>query len=598
MGAVYRAWDTRLNIPVAVKELVPQPGLDASTLERLREQFIQEAQILARLDHPHLVNVSDYFEEREKAYLVMKYVAGESLAERIAREGALEEAQVLTWSQQLLSALAYCHGQQVLHRDLKPHNIVITPEGGVVLVDFGLVKLWDPQDPHTRTAIRGAGTPEYAPPEQYDTVAGHTDTRSDLYSLGATLYHALTGQAPPTATQRMTDPERFASPRAINREVSAGTEAAILRAMTIARAERFQSAEEMAAALRSQTPRITAGSAPQPMSERTHKLSSVQPPAPSRAGGKRIPAWGWALAAVGLVVLLVLGLGGLSRGRTPSPPMVAERTATPTSQSVAVADPTATRKPAATAAPEPTATSTPILYTAGDRRTREQDGMVMVYVPAGEFQMGSEVGYPNEKPVHTVALDAFWVDRTEVTNAQYVQCVEAGACAAASPWCVDSAPYQDPTQPVICIDWPQAAAYCEWAGSRLPTEAEWEYAALGPEGPLWPWGNQLPTCELANYGDCVGQPAPVGSYPGGASWVGALDMYGNVWEWVADWYGEYPASRQVNPRGPARGETRVARGGAYGWSAEEIGSTNRWGIPWRQLETRGFRCAQTSPPAP
>ena len=162
MGAVYRAWDTRLNIPVAVKELVPQPGLAAPMLNRLRQQFIQEAQTLARLDHPHLVNVSDYFEEEGKSYLVMKYVEGESLAERIKRPGALDETQVLTWARQLLAALAYCHKQGVLHRDIKPQNVIITPDGEAVLVDFGLVKLWDPNDPRTRTAIRGAGTPEYA----------------------------------------------------------------------------------------------------------------------------------------------------------------------------------------------------------------------------------------------------------------------------------------------------------------------------------------------------------------------------------------------------------------------------------------------------
>ena len=221
MGAVYRAWDTRLNIPVAVKELVPQPGLDAPMLSRLRQQFTQEAQTLARLDHPHLVTVSDYFEEGGKSYLVMKYVEGEELAERIERAGAIDEAQVRTWAEQLLAALAYAHKQGVLHRDVKPQNVVITPEGGAVLVDFGLVKLWDPDDPRTRTAIRGAGTPEYAPPEQYSQHAGHTEPRSDIYSLGATLYHALTGQAPPSATDRMAYPQSFQPPRALDRRIGA-----------------------------------------------------------------------------------------------------------------------------------------------------------------------------------------------------------------------------------------------------------------------------------------------------------------------------------------------------------------------------------------
>ena len=172
MGAVYRAWDLRLNIPVAVKEMVPQPGIDPHTLAQLRQQFYREAQVLARLNHPNLVRVTDYFEEWGNAYLVMNFVEGQSLADRIAARGPLPEAQVLDWARQLLDALAYCHAQGVVHRDIKPQNIIIRPDGRPVLVDFGLVKLWDPRDPRTRTVVRAMGTPEYAPPEQWG--AGHT----------------------------------------------------------------------------------------------------------------------------------------------------------------------------------------------------------------------------------------------------------------------------------------------------------------------------------------------------------------------------------------------------------------------------------------
>ncbi len=228
MGAVWRAWDERLNIPVALKEMTPQPGMDPALLAGLRAQFRQEAQVLARLHHPNLVRVIDFFEESGNAYLVMDLVEGRSLADLIAARGLLPEAQVLAWADQLLDALAYCHARGVVHRDIKPQNIIITSaaedgRGGnrPVLVDFGLVKLWDPRDPRTRTAMRGMGTPEYAPPEQHDP-GSHTDPRSDLYSLGATLYHALTGQAPPTATLRIARPEVFRPPRTLAPHISPG----------------------------------------------------------------------------------------------------------------------------------------------------------------------------------------------------------------------------------------------------------------------------------------------------------------------------------------------------------------------------------------
>ena len=212
MGEVWRAVDTALDREVAIK-LVPEAF--ASDPERLA-RFEREAKLLATLNHPHLVRVSDYFSWDGCEYLVMDFVEGESLAAVIRREGAQSESRALAWSRQLLDALSYCHGRGVLHRDIKPQNIIITREGNAILVDFGLVKLWDPHDPRTRTVMRGMGTPEYAPPEQYDTGPGHTDPRSDVYGMGATLYHALTGRLPPTATQRMASPTSFISPRRIN----------------------------------------------------------------------------------------------------------------------------------------------------------------------------------------------------------------------------------------------------------------------------------------------------------------------------------------------------------------------------------------------
>jgi len=250
----------------------------------------------------------------------------------------------------------------------------------------------------------------------------------------------------------------------------------------------------------------------------------------------------------------------------------------------------------------------------GDTWTRPTDGMVMVYVPAGEFLMGSSdadsQAMDDEKPQHTVYLDAYWIDRTEVTNAQYRTCVEAGACQ--EPGCWNNSDFNAPDQPVVCVIWDDAQAYAAWVGGRLPTEAEWEKAARGTDGRIYPWGDEFDgtrlnycdrNCESAwkdtSADDGYALTAPVGSYPAGASPYGALDMAGNVWEWVADRYdaGYYARSPARNPQGPDAGDGRVSRGGAFNpeeWfvrcAARLKGDPDRWSV------NSGFRLVASRAP--
>jgi formylglycine-generating enzyme required for sulfatase activity len=548
-GAVYRAWDMALEQPVALKENTSGGG-------DTQRQFEREAKLLAGLRHPNLPRVIDHFIlPGQGQYLVMDFVEGKSLG-ALLRERNLpfEEADAVKWVRQVSEALTYLHTRTppIIHRDIKPDNIILTDDGRAMLVDFGISKIFD-ESKGTTTGAQ-AVTHGYSPLEQYGR--GKTDARSDIYSLGATLYTLLTGLVPPDAPDLVNGLETLRPPRQANPALRESTSAAIMAAMAPSISQRINSAAGFEQLLAVKSPPAARGTVIAPMTmEATYMASasaappsrpdSVPPPAartisapivapdpaPDGPAAKTAPGKPlyWALLAVALLVMVIgwqlIGLGG--NGVEPTPV---------------------------------------------DMRAVSRGGVQVeqVFVPAGSFMMGSENGADDEQPVHEVTLDAFWIDRTEVTNAQFAGCVADGACQPPS----DTSSYTRDNYygndefgdyPVINVSWIDASEFCEWAGGRLPTEAEWEYAARGPESFTYPWDYTQPSDGLLNFNTNVGDTSEVGSYPDGASWVGALDMAGNVWEWVNDWYdsGYYQNSPGENPTGPASGEYRVLRGGAW-----------------------------------
>ncbi|MCB0179969.1 MAG: protein kinase [Anaerolineae bacterium] len=238
MGIVYRAFDTNLQIPVAIKE-----NLIATT--EAQEQFAKEAHFLALLSHQNLPRVFDHLWVEDKQYLIMDFVEGEDLHDRLTRLGALPEDQVLPWILQICDALSYLHSQSppLIHRDVKPHNIKVRPDNRAILVDFGIAKVHTP-DSSTRTGAKGVSS-GYSPPEQ--RFRESTDTRSDIYALGATLYHLLTGQKPPDSLKLYKD--NLVSPYNVSQQISPAVERAIIQAMALDKESRFQTIEDFRAAL-------------------------------------------------------------------------------------------------------------------------------------------------------------------------------------------------------------------------------------------------------------------------------------------------------------------------------------------------------------
>ena len=316
-----------------------------------------------------------------------------------------------------------------------------------------------------------------------------------------------------------------------------------------------------------------------------------------------------------------LGQQAISSVHTNTPTQInpSQDTLTPTT----IITPGQSSSPTITATPTPTNTVSPTLSPAinntpdaGSTQISPVDGMAVVYIPSGEFSMGMTSGqletlfdlcsdcvkddfFPST-PAHQVHVDSYWIYQTEVTNSMYLGCVNAGVCRTPekSSGQTRSSYFGDANYgdyPVVYVNWFDAERYCNWAGGRLSTEAEWEKAARGIDGRLFPWGNQAPNTSLTNIYPFIGDTVAVGSYPTGASPYGVLDMVGNVYEWIADWYSPnyYESSDFINPPGPQSGEMgrRSVRGGSWGWGIPFASTLFRdWWEPEKTGSGVGFRC--------
>ena len=673
MGIVYKAYQPALDRHVAIKVLTT----DLTKAPDFITRFEREAKTIARLRHRNILTIFDYGQQDNLLYLVMEYVSRGTLQERMGWPQDLPYS--LNVIVQVGEALAHAHQQGVVHRDVKPANILVVEEGWFLLSDFGLVKMVEDSIQLTASGT-SLGTPHYMSPEQASGLT--VDPRSDIYSLGTVLYECVTGRPPfgvdnPVTVLMKQINEPIPPPRKLRSDLPEEMEAIIMKALAKSPDERYQRMEDFLAALRGrQVPVGAALLSPAPIvapvgsgnnSPNGFETASIYTPptvAPS-SNGKR--AWlGRRHFSLSLVLLIILVTLAVYRNQFKplinaffnfsTTPVVSILTQTPlTATDLTLPTSTVT---AVNTAPLPTATltsvpiepqgtttvsfmnNTPSEIESGETeilasstatvvpslpppttevQVQTVAGVEMVFVPAGEFSMGSDRLGEDEQPLHQVYLDAFWLDRYEVTNAQFAKFVaETNYQTTAEQhgwgWILvegtlqemNGADWQHPygtnsdindrsDHPVVLVSWADANAYCRWAGKRLPTEAEWEKAARGPIVQSYAWGEVYDSSKANTQETQRHDTMPVGSFsPHGDSPYGAADMSGNVSEWVADWYADdyYQYASANNPLGPTSGTEKILRGGAWFFEALYAQTAFRYNLnPEYTYSFTGFRCA-------
>jgi formylglycine-generating enzyme required for sulfatase activity/serine/threonine protein kinase len=667
-ATVYRATHLIWKRPVALKVFKVLGDVSEKDRQRLLDEFIQEGTLLADLSartaaivQARDIGMLETAKGTHVPYMVLEWLDGATLEDVLSdeRERGLplrSVAEAVHLLDPAAEALALAHRKGIAHRDIKPGNIFVLGdprgEATVKLLDFGIAKVVSDAQKMAGTFAKTSGqvtsfTPAYGAPEQFSRSHGATGPWTDVFALALIVCETVTGKSPLDGDDYVQlavasgNPERRPTPRTHGCIVRDDIEAVFAKAVAIKPAERWQTAGDFWGALRnalrmepmrgmtepnarsvrpSQRPGYALGSAATVAVTGDPSLAvsgGATPPASTTSTTGRRPG----SSKMGLFV--VLGLGGLAAiGGTVF--WLGAKKAAPAA-SVTPAAPSSSAAAAAVAAPalaSASAAAKPAGCPAG-----------MLAIPGGSFFMGSDEGLKFEKPAHQVKLAPFCIDEFEVSVEKYKACSDAGRCKRAGitndwasikekerqafdPLCNIRDPQAKAKHPINCVDWEMADKFCHEQGGRLPTESEWEFAARGPDGRKYPWGDDDPgaghlnACgkecvawgakngieEKAMYevDDGFANTAPVGSFPKGASRYGVQDAVGNVWEWVADWYGDYGKDEQENPKGPETGEERVIRGGSWNGSyASWVRPTFRYkDAPDKRSYGIGFRCAK------
>jgi len=580
MATVYKAYDTHLEREVAIK-VIRRDAFPPNQLDLILKRFEREAKSLGRLSHPNIVGVIDYGEHEGSPYLVMVYLPGGTLKDRLGKPMPWREAVQLILP--IAYALEYVHDHNIINRDVKPSNILLTEKGQPMLTDFGLVKLFEGRDSNLTASGDGIGTPDYMAPEQW---IGETTVLSDMYSLGVVLYEMITGYRPyaadtPAGVLLKQINEPLPLPNRYIPNLPKNIESVLLKVLAREPSDRYLDmrtfAYELQTLLEGRDPiastikteklreQMTGKIKKQETEEARKQIEQIQktrieqPPIKQKP---KLPIWMGVFGACTLLLLcggcwLIYSKLGVLAVKTPVVLPLPSSTIVSASEAVSS---TPIMTVSAVETLSPAATLLPVEISDGQN-------VLMRIIPDGDFTMGSNAGDLDARPENLVRVNTFYMDKFEVTNEMYASCVDAGVCRRPLQEGSNTrgSYFSEPefeNYPVLFVDWKMANAYCEWRDARLPTEAEWEKAARGIDGRDFPWGNKF-DCSLANHSGCVGDTAAVNQYDKGQSVYGIYGMSGNVWEWTSTLYKLYPYSLTDGREDPSLPGSRVVRGGSW-----------------------------------